>query len=62
MTGVILLPVSVGLAILGKVLGMQFPDTYLPLMGVAGLVACIGIGFFIAAAVAKRWYTEDENS
>ncbi len=60
-TGVILLPVSVGLAVLGKVLGMQFPDTFLPLMGVAGLVACIGIGFFIAAAVAKRWYTEDEN-
>jgi len=60
-TGMILLPAAIGLAVLGKVLGMQVPEAYLPLMGAAGLVACLGIGFFIAAAVAKRWYTEDEN-
>ncbi|MEE4216146.1 MAG: hypothetical protein V2I48_00890 [Xanthomonadales bacterium] len=60
-TGMILLPAAIGLAVLGKVLGMQVPEAYLPLMGVAGLVACLGIGFFIAAAVAKRWYAEDEN-
>ena len=60
-TGMILLPAAVGLVVLGKVLGIQVPEAYLPLMGAAGLVACLGIGFFIAAAVAKRWYTEDEN-
>ena len=60
-TGMILLPVAVGLAIFGKILGMQFPDTYYPLVGAAALVGCIGIGFFIAASVAKRWYSEDEE-
>lgn len=60
-TGMILLPAAIGLAVLGKVLGIQVPEAYLPLMGAAGLVACLGIGFFIAATVAKRWYMEDEN-
>ena len=42
--GVILLPTSVGLAILGMVLGMVYPETQLPLLGVAALVACVGLG------------------
>ena len=62
MTGVILLPVAVGLVILGMVLGMQFPDTKLPLLGVAGLVACIGLGFLGAAKMARRWYEGDDST
>ena len=61
-TGLILLPTAVGLAILGWVLGMEHANAFLPLMGVAGLVGCIGIGFFIAAAVASRWYVQDNDS
>lgn len=60
-TGMVLLPIAVGFAIFGKIMGMQFPDTYYPLMAVAALVGCIGIGFFIAATVAKRWYSEDDE-
>ena len=60
-TGMIMLPVAVGLAIFAKILGVQFPEAYYPLMGAAALVGCIGIGFFIAASVAKRWYREDEE-
>ena len=62
LTGVILLPVAVGLVILGMVLGMQFPDTRLPLLGVAGLVGCIGLGMLGAAKMARRWYENDDES
>lgn len=54
--GVILLPTSVGLAILGMVLGSVYPDTQLPLLGVAALVACVGAGLLAAAKMASRWY------
>ena len=62
LTGVILLPIAVGLVILGMVLGMQFPDTKLPLLGVAGLVACIGLGMLGAAKMARRWYEDDDKT
>jgi hypothetical protein len=62
LTGVILLPVAVGLVVLGMVLGMEFPDSKLPLLGVAGLVGCIGLGFLGAAKMARRWYESDEKS
>lgn len=61
-TGIILLPVAVGLAVLGTVLGMEHANARLPLYGVAGLVACVGVGFFIAAAVARRWYVQDNGT
>lgn len=61
-TGLILLPASVGLALLGWVLGMQKPNALLPLLGVAGLVACVGVGFLAAAAVARRWYVQDNEA
>jgi hypothetical protein len=60
--GVILLPTSVGLAILGMVLGMVYPETQLPLLGVAALVACVGLGLLGAAKMASRWYEDDSRS
>ena len=57
--GLIMLPASVGLALLGLVLGLQNVDARLPLLGVAALVACIGLGFFGASRMAARWYKED---
>ena len=59
MTGWILLPAAVGLLVLGLVLGIQVPDARLPLMGVSGLVACLGLGFLATANMAKRWYDDD---
>ncbi len=61
-TGMIMLPAAVGLAIFGLVLGMQYPDTKLPLLGVSILVGCIGLGFLVAAKIARRWYLADSNS
>ena len=58
-TGLIMLPIAVGLAIFGLIMGTQFPQTQLPLLGVSALVACIGIGFLVTANVAKRWYVTD---
>ena len=57
----IMLPAAVGLAILGMVLGLQNIDARLPLLGVAGLVACIGLGFLGASKMAADWYREDNS-
>lgn len=61
-TALIMLPAAVGLAIFGLILGTQYPETELPLLGAAALVGCIGIGFLVAASVAKRWYTADSET
>ncbi|MGB5293284.1 MAG: hypothetical protein WBN41_17705, partial [Lysobacterales bacterium] len=61
-TGLIMLPTAVGLAVFGLIMGTQFPQTQLPLLGAAALVGCIGLGFLVTANIAKRWYTEDNES
>ena len=61
-TGLIMLPTAVGLAIFGLILGTQFPQTQLPLLGAAALVGCIGLGFLLTANIVKRWYTTDQES
>jgi hypothetical protein len=62
LTGVILLPAAVGLALLGLVLGLQAPEAKLPLLGVSGLVGCLGLGFLGASRMARRWYESDDDS
>jgi len=61
-TGLILIPVAVGLAIFGLIMGTQYPQVQLPLLGAAALVTCIGLGFLVTANIAKRWYTADSES
>jgi len=61
-TGMILLPAAVGLAVFGLILGTQYPQSQLPLLGASALVACIGVGFLLAANVAGRWYSKDQDS
>jgi len=61
-TGLIMLPTAVGLAIFGLIMGTQFPQTQLPLLGAAALVGCIGLGFLLTANIASRWYTADQES
>lgn len=62
LVAVIVLPISVGLAIFGWVLGMAYPETLLPLLGVAALVACVGLGFLAASRMARKWYDADEDA
>ena len=56
-TGLWLLPISVGLAVFALILGNLEPDAVPPILGASALVACIGIGALIAGKIAARWYT-----
>jgi len=47
--GLIALAASPGLALLGWALGRIDEDAFIALIGVAGLVACVGIGLLFAA-------------
>jgi len=60
-TGLIMIPSAIGIAVFGKILGTQYQEAQLPLLAAAALVACIGVGFLFAAAIAKRWYTSDSD-
>jgi len=62
LTAWIVLATAVGLAIFGLVLGYQFPVWQTPILGVAALVACVGLGFLMAAKVAARWYAVEGDS
>jgi hypothetical protein len=61
LTGLIMLPSAVGLALLGMMLGIQSPNAQLPLLGISLLVACVGAGFLFAARIARRWYLADDG-
>jgi len=53
--GLIVIFVAPGLALMGYLLG-----AFMPLLGVAGLVAFVGIGLLTAARYLKRAGSEDE--
>lgn len=57
-TALWILPISPGMVIMGYLIGIQAPNAFLPLMGVAGLLLCLGVGFWIAGTIVSRWYTE----
>lgn len=61
-TALIILPAAAGIAVFGLILGTQYPKATLPLLGAAALVGCIGIGFIVAASVAKRWYVPNSGN
>ncbi|HWK55118.1 MAG TPA: DUF6249 domain-containing protein [Hyphomicrobiales bacterium] len=50
--GIIMLSIGVGFAVLSA---FQ-PRILLPLLGVSGLVCCLGLGLLIASHYAKRWH------
>jgi hypothetical protein len=52
--GLITLFVAPGLAIMGWVIGLSEPDAFMPLLGVAGLVAFVAIGLLTAARFLDR--------
>jgi len=61
LTALWILPVSVGIAMLGLIMGHQYPQVYSPILGAAALLACLGIGFWIASKIAERWYREEND-
>lgn len=61
LTAMIVLPAAFGLAFLALVLGQAYAEAVLPILGAAALVACVGLGFFIAARFARRWHDADNG-
>lgn len=59
-SGLIMIPVAVGMAIFGKVLGSLNSEAEIALLGVSALIGCIGLGLLGAAYVASRWYSADD--
>jgi hypothetical protein len=62
LTALWILPVAAGMAIFGVIMGNQYPETSGPLLGVAALLACLGIGFWVASKIAARWYQKEGDS
>jgi hypothetical protein len=60
--GLITLSVAAGLLVLGFFLSFRSEDALLPLIGVAGLVGCIGLGLLYASRVVAEWYAADTAS
>lgn len=56
--GLIVSFVAPGLALFGWLLGIEHGGWTLPIVGVAALVGCIGIGLLAAAMVLQRWREE----
>ena len=60
MAGLIVIFVAPGLALMGWVMSLAEKDVFMPLLGVAGLVAFVGIGLLTAANFLKRSVREDD--
>ena len=61
-TGLWLLPISVGLAVLALFISQLAAKALYPIMGAAALVACMGIGCLVAAKITGRWYADNGGS
>ena len=61
-TALWLLPVSVGLGIFALILGAAVPDAKAPLLGASAMTACLGVGWLIAAKIARRWFKEGSSA
>jgi hypothetical protein len=60
-SGLIVLFVAPGLAILGWFLGRLEEKLFGLMLGVALLVLFVGIGLLVAGKVSERWYNEDQG-
>jgi hypothetical protein len=57
--GLIVIFAAPGLALMGWVLSLQGKEVLMPLLGVAGLVAFVGVGLLTAARFLKRDAQQD---
>jgi len=55
------LPGAVGMAVFGWIMGGQYPQTEGPLLGVAAMLGCVGVGFWLASKLVAHWYIEDDS-
>ena len=62
LTALWILPISIGMAFFGLIMGSYYPGTSAPLLGVSAFLACLGIGFLVASKIAARWYREETES
>ena len=58
-TALWILPVAAGMAAFALILGYQYYEALYPLLGVSAMLACLGIGFWIASKIAGRWHQVD---
>lgn len=56
------LPAAIGMAIFGLIMAGPYPQTEAPLLGVAALLACVGIGFLLASKMVAGWNDDDDSS
>lgn len=61
-TGLWILPVSVGMIALGFGLGFISEEAEVALYGVSGLLAVLGLGFLVASKIVGRWYVDNDSS
>ena len=57
---IIVFSVAGGLAVLAVALSRTDVNAVMPLLGAAGLVACVAAGLMVASAYVRRTRTEDE--
>ena len=59
-TALWMLPIAPGMAVFAYVLSSLegAEAAFYPLMGVAGLIACMAAGFWIAGMIVSRWYQD----
>jgi len=52
------LPIAPGMAVLAYAIRTTSEDAFFPIMGVAGMLLCLGAGFWIAGLIVSRWYQD----
>ena len=60
--GMLLLPISVGMAVFGYKFGTQVDIVGTILLGVSAMIACIAIGLLIVGKFTERWYQNNQSS
>jgi len=60
-TAMWILPIAPGVALLGFFLSFIAENALYPLLGVASVLAIMGVGFWVAGNVTARWYQADES-
>lgn len=58
-TAMWILPISPGVGLLGYFISFLSEEALYPLLGVAALLAILGIGFWVAGNITARWYQAD---
>ena len=60
--GLVALFTAPGVAVLGWFIGQGSPQWLFPMLGVAVLIGCVGLGLLVASIVAGRRHRDDDGS